>query len=375
MRIGRCALGALIVLCDFVAPRAAPGQAVFQITPVVATTEIYDSNLFFTPLDPQADFMTRVSAGIDSQYQSPLLTFGGRYRLDAERFAEHHELTTLDGRQDAAMNVRYRPTRRTTFSTAATFTSTRTPGELNAGTGLALMRAKAQRLTVHPSMTRQVHRTAKATVDYSFTEDQIVGGVRLRAHSASVDVERHASTGDAITVGVAVQRFEFGAAPVTSEAVLVGWTRQISRRTSVALRGGPRVTDGATAAELSASVRAHMKPADLSLDYARTQTTAIGLAGPVETNSLTATASWRLRRSFELRMTPGAFQSMYGGLQSRAYRLALEASQQISRQLSLVASYDANLQNGQIYAVAGSATISRHVVLVSLVRTPVADRH
>ena len=85
------------------APGVADAQGVFRATPSVSVTQQHDSNVFSTSVDPEADFVTRVSSGVDSQYRSPLWTMSGRYFLDNEHFADHADLDSVDARQRAAV--------------------------------------------------------------------------------------------------------------------------------------------------------------------------------------------------------------------------------------------------------------------------------
>src|SRR5947208_13459094 len=87
-------------------PQTPTVQTPFRVTPSVASSQEYDSNLFATFVAPQADFMTRVSPGIEAEYRSTPLTFLGKYTLDVERFERHPQLTTADGGQHASIDFR-----------------------------------------------------------------------------------------------------------------------------------------------------------------------------------------------------------------------------------------------------------------------------
>jgi hypothetical protein len=379
---------ALVVLREILVPGSVRGQTGsvreqtgFHFTPSFSTTEAYDSNVLFGAVNRLADFVTRLSPAIESQYQSPLLTFAGRYELDAERFANHPGLTTIDGGQNAAVDVRYRPTRRFVLATDATFTRTHTPGELNLVSGLDLTRALAERISVHPSLKRQLDRTTSATLEYSFTEDSLAGsarGVTLGAHDASIGVERRLSSREAMTAHYEVQRFAFGPTTVTtSQALIGGWTHELTRQTSFALGGGPRLTsDGARRADISASIRTRARAADLSLGYARTQTTLIGAAGTADVQSVTAAVQWEPWRLVQIRMEPGVSRVALFGLQSRSYRAAFKASRPITDGLSIAAAYDVNVQHGNVYPTTiAFDSLSRQVASVTVVATRPGSRH
>jgi hypothetical protein len=364
---------ALVLLRELIVPGSVRGQTGFHITPSFSTTEVYDSNVFFAASNRLADFVTRLTPAIESQYQSPLLTFTGRYTLDADRFADHPDLTTLDDRQNASVDFHYRPARRFALSTDATFTRTHTPGELNTVSGLELTRALAERLRVHPSLMRQLDATTSATFEYLFTQDSTpwsAGGVKLNAHTASVGVEHHLSEREAMTAHYEIQRFAFGPTTVTtSQALIVGWTHGLTRQTSLALGGGPRLTDGAVASDITAAIHTRARAVDLSLGYARTQTTLIGLAGTADAQSVTAATQWEPWRLLQIRLEPGVFQAARLGRQSRSYRVGFRTSLTITKGLSIVTAYDASLQHGNVYPTIGFDTLSRHVASISIVGT------
>src|SRR5439155_20882239 len=119
-------------------PASARAQGLFQMSPLFSTAEEYDSNLFSAPADRQADFIARVSPGLESSYKSPVLTVAGRYTFDVERFARHPELTTMDARQRAGATVTYRPAPRLAVAADAELVKTQTPAELNALTNVTL---------------------------------------------------------------------------------------------------------------------------------------------------------------------------------------------------------------------------------------------
>jgi hypothetical protein len=369
----------LLLFSVMIVPGSARGQAGFQLTPSVSMTEAYDSNVFSAASNQVADFVTHVTPAIDSQYESPLVTFAGHYALDAERFTDHPDLNTADGRQNATVDVHYRPTRRFVLATDAGFTRTYDPGELNAESGLQLTRALAQRVSVHSSLTHQLDRTIMATIEYSFTEDRLrgfAGRGNFHAHVASMGVERSLSARDVTAVHYAIQRFEFGPGTfTTSQALIVGWKRQLTHETSLTLSGGPRLTDGRTAPEISAAIHTRTHRVDLSLGYARTQTTVVGLAGSANVQGVTAAAQAHPWRLLQIRMEPGVFQTAHMGLQTRVYRVAFKASCLITKTFSIVTTYDVNLQHGNVYPTIGFDGTSRHIVSVSVMRARSSSRH
>src|SRR5207247_10753909 len=149
MRVSRHARAAVSTFGIAGASAPAAAQPTFQRTPLFTVTQAYDDNILFSAIAPEADYVTRVTPGIESHYDSTLFTLVSRYMFDAERFARHPALTAIDGHR-ASLDFHYKPTGRVELSADGGFTRTRTPGELYAAGGLILARATAERLWVHP---------------------------------------------------------------------------------------------------------------------------------------------------------------------------------------------------------------------------------
>src|SRR5436190_427516 len=96
-----CLTLSLVFLCEAIAPHPVRAQQMFHLTPSIGVTQVYDSNLFFTTSDRQADSIWRVTPAIDAEYRSMPWTLIGRYTLDAEQFTQHPELNTVHARQQA----------------------------------------------------------------------------------------------------------------------------------------------------------------------------------------------------------------------------------------------------------------------------------
>jgi hypothetical protein len=346
-----------------------------RVSPLFSTTQVYDSNLFSTSVAPQSDFITRVSPGIESEYRSARFSLLGHYVLDLERFAAHPELTSAEGRQQASIDLRTSRSRRLAFAVDGVFARTRTPGELSAGTGLTLARATAERVEVHPTIVRQVDPITEATLDYTWTDERLVGGLSTRAHRPGIRVDRHVSRRDVVGVNYGIRMFFFETDErLTSHAVSIGWTRELTRRASVELRGGPVLTDGAPAPEVLASMRYRPGPSEMSITYARTQSTLVGFAGIVDTQSVTASAAYSPRPRLQIRIVPGLFRSSSDGRRTDAGRLAFEAERPMTERLSLRATYEAAVQRGNLTAGLSGDSICRHLVALSVVAAPASRR-
>jgi hypothetical protein len=372
----------LVLVQGVMIARAALAQDVvdarppLDLRPSVSITQVYDSNLLSTPSDHRADFITRVSPAIDYDYRSTIWTLVGRYSVDAERFANSPEFTALGARQHATIGFEYRPTLRVKVAADTEFFRTRTPGELNTATGLALTRATADQVVAHASITRQFDPLTGGTIEYALTDGSL-GGSRTQAHGLRIGAKRKVSPRDTVSLDYALDQFLFATdrgprSTPTSQTLGVGVSHSITDRASIALAGGPRITSGSPAADLSATLHYQAQPADLSLWYARTETAVIGLSGVVSVQSVTATASCNLG-PVQIRVAPAVFRSMEAGHQAEVYRLGLGVTRSITRNLSLDIAVDDNLQYGNLYVDTAfpHGTISRHQVLVRFTAAPV----
>ena len=370
-----CLTFSLAFLCEAIAPHPVHAQQLFHVTPSIAVTQVYDSNLFFTTSDRQADAIWRVTPAIDAEYRSMPWTLIGRFTFDAERFNTHPELDTVQARQQATLDLRYRATPRLTLGGSTEFATTQTPGEFNVETALTLARATATRVAARPSATYQFDALTQARLEYSYTDDRLAGMPRVRVQVAAASLDRHVSPRDTASVSYGVRHFLFGADDVTTSQVLsVGWTHSMSPLASLTLNGGPRVSNGVPAPELSASLRYHVRPGDLALTYSRGQTTLVGLPGTVDTHGVTATATYAPRRSLQLHIAPGVFRSVRGGSAAQVFHVAFGVASPIGRWLVLDAAYDMNIQHGDIYAQRPLDGIARHVASIRVIAGPVARR-
>jgi hypothetical protein len=336
------AAGALFV------PRAADGQPTLEVVPSVAFTTVLDDNVFLTTTGEEADVISRLTSGLDGRYERSLLTMNGHYRLDSERFTDHTSLTTVNARQDAAVAVRSRRFRNAILGSDAAVTTTNTPGELNTLSGLAVGRARASRIMVHPSLEREWDRNTAITFSYLYAHDRLEAGPRADTHGAAFSLERRRSARRKFAVRYAAERFAFDqAAPIVSQVSTVGMEMS-GRSSSVNVAAGVRSTGGRLSPELSLAARRALRRGELSVAYVRTTTTAIGVFGAVGTQSLVGTASYDIRGIVRVQAAPGLSETTISGRRVDVYRLALDVSVPIGRSLALVGASTISGQQGRL---------------------------
>ena len=357
-------------------PQLAFAQAVFELHPSVSLAHLHDSNVFSTASDRQSDFITRLTPTVETSYRTLPLVLSGRYTVDLEKFVSHPELTRPDARQQGTAALAYRPSSRFSLAADMEVSRTRTPGDFSLETGLILPRARASRTAAHAALTRQFAPRINGVVEYSFRDDSVERGLTVRNQAAAVKAGRRLSPRVSMGVDYRVERYLFGpstGAPrssVMSHTLSAGWRRSMTPRVSLALGAGPRLTDRSMTPDVSASVQYRGADAGLSLSYGRSQTTVIGVAAPVDTESVTGAAAWTLTRDVTVRLTPAFFQSRLEGLRANAYRVAIGLAHTFTKHLALDVTFDTTIQRGHLHPVRDGAAITRHTALVSLVAAP-----
>lgn len=366
MRARHVAL-ALTAASGVMAPDSSGAQAVFSISPSVVTTQVYDSNLFSSSTARETDLITRVTPRVLTTYRSPIWQLRAMYSFDVERFASHDHLSSGDARRHAATEFEYRPSGTVAISGGADLVTTKTPGELNAGTGLSLTRASASRISGYAGLKRRSSPLNVVTTEYRFSEDRITGANRVRHHTGTAGVERQTSQRDTVRASYRLQHYSFGITSTTSHALNLGWTRGFTPRTAVSIQGGPNFSTGSPTLDFAVTFRDLGSHTERSVTYARGQTTVIGLPGLVQTQSLTASVPWGSQRSVTLTLLPAVYRNEHLRLRADVFRLSLSAVHSVTRSLALEALITASVQHGNLYSALAPQAIPRHEALVRLV--------
>jgi hypothetical protein len=158
--------------------------------------------------------------------------------------------------------------------------------------------------------------------------------------------------------GYVGRQFAFTGFPaLTSHAFTLGWSHELTPRTTLTLRGGPRLTEGAVdrLPEASASIRHTLKSGELLLAYASTSTTVIGQAAAAKAQSITGKATTELLPKLVLSVGPAVYWISSDAFKSTVYSALLEASYQLTKTLALQASYLYSFQRGSFNPLTGPA--------------------
>src|SRR5262245_36247642 len=229
------------------APGMAWAQSGWFITPSFTLAEEFDDNVFVSTTNPQSDFITRFTPGVQLGYRSDPFTILASSSIDAEIYARNTELSDAANRKRAALEVKYLPYRLLTLGLDVTYFETNTPSDLVPTTGLQLGRTRSTELNVTPSAAYQLTSIDSARASYSYIHDTFEGGTSNTIHRVKLGYSRQITPLDTIGINYRLHVFENEGSPTTiTNTPTIGWTRQITPNTVLTLEGGPRFVDDGT---------------------------------------------------------------------------------------------------------------------------------
>jgi hypothetical protein len=252
----------------------------------------------------------------------------------------------------------------------AGYLDTKTPSELNLGSGLAVGRSLGTRTSAFPSIEYRLGRYWTMTGAFLVAHDTLDGRVS-DTQTAMGGIDHRVSSHHTMSLRYEHRWFDFTggdkAESSTAEVVTAGWLGELGERTLLLLRAGPRFGKGEVSAEVLAMLKQRVKRGLVTVTYAKTQATTLGTSGALDTQSLVATLALRLSKNLEVASGPGLYRNSLRGLEVHALRLNLETLWHFSPWLHLGASYSLDLQQPD-FGVPGR--IGRNAFQVRIIGSP-----
>jgi hypothetical protein len=334
----------LLLLAAMLVCASAEAENRFKIVPALNITEVHDDNLYYSSDDPVADRIRRVTPELSLRYDSARLTARGGYGFDSEQFQTLTSLDNTRARERAAVGVSYQTSQRVTLSIGGDYLKTDTPADLNHDTSLAATRARAERLSVSPSVRFRIspRLSASASAWSSVTTVQDGYGTRERAQQLLLEHSGAAGRGWSLRYEHSDILFEGETTDfISTHTVLAGWSGNAGANTAFTLRAGPRFTDERTTADLFASISHRTRRTATELAVMRTENTIIGHAGLVQTNTLQARFTLMPTQRLSMDIAPAVVVSTEDDLTADVYRLGVGVRFAIVTMLDFVVSYSA----------------------------------
>jgi hypothetical protein len=231
---------------------------------------------------------------------------------------------------------------------------------------------------VHPSLEYRFTPQTTGAFSYSLTHDKLPGSVESDIHEVGGEFATRISDVNVLTYGYTYRKYYFDAAPgsgialtdsdKSSQTPWIGLRHEFSPSTSFTGKIGPRIYDGSTRPYALASLQHSYINGEMALAYERNETTLLGQIGKVESETLSARFTHRIGQDFEVELVPGYGRVSQQGGDVKIQKLAMRARYRINEVLSLMASYDLNLQ--RVGFVDGTTReISRNVFLLGITLT------
>jgi hypothetical protein len=367
----------VIVASVCLAPSPARGQSRATFTPSLSIGSVYDDNLFARTVG-SGDQMTLLSPGLAASFENPRGSLLGFYTFDMQRSFDHPGLNELDARRNGLIDSHYRQTERLSFALISRYDFTQTAGELNFNTGLLLDRHAASRWEINPSVAYQFGPRTSLTALYDRTTERIIGETAAFEDIARTMITYQKTPRLSLGTGYSMRHFINGDETHTSNAILFGSTYAINPAMSFTVAAGPRLSSrGTLEPDITATfARRETNSIGYSVDIWRGESIILGVLGPVEVLSTTTGVTWPVRRSIEMGVHGGLFDSTtLSQGKARVYHAEAVAAWSPRGPVIVAVSYGADFQRGDVRtSLLSDQHVVRHLFQVRLTLAPHLSR-
>ncbi len=337
------------------------------IVPSLEVTEVSDNNLNSSAEEPLRDRVRRITPALGVRFDSPRWSARGSYGLDRERFAAHSRLDSDRARERAGVSIQYQAAPRLMLALDGGYLATNTLADLNVDTGLAASRLHGRRLSVSPSVRFRISPRVTAAASASSVTTNVVKGNGIRSQVQTLVLRRRVTPRDLFSVEYEHSHLVFRgetSQSINTHTLLAGWSRDLGVHDHFALHVGPRVNESSRSADVSASLTHNWRFSSMAISLLRNQTTVIGTAGAVDTESVQAKFSFEPNRRLTAYAAPAVLRSTHRQLEGTVYRLAVGARYAVTALLGADVAYSLDRQNGAIDPVRANARFSHATLSV-----------
>jgi hypothetical protein len=395
------------VLAILLLPGVSNAAASYQLLPYVGVMEVFDDNLFGVPsggttvtspppagssappttthLDRDSDFITRFTPGLRGTIQQGLFTLTGGYRFYSDIYAEHSEFTSGFAAQDADANATYDVSPNLTAGVNGTYAQSESGQSLSGGTnpflstqnqqfltGVQTGRGRSQALSVGPTVDYRISSATSIDTTYRFSSSDQVGGSRSEINQGAVALNRILTPVDTGSLVYSVTDSSFsedgtaseqnsalrGSEPggSLSQVIMLGWTRELSKLTTLTLRAGPRITSGSVAsAEAHAAISHLFERGNVELAYSRTQNTIVGAVGTFDTDTVWLGGAYQIRPDFGIWSRVSYFRNSGEETATNSELFEIGTGYALNTWLSIQATYQFRYQDNVLVSNASSS--------------------
>jgi hypothetical protein len=367
----------LIVVSACLAPSPARAQSRATFTPSLSIGSVYDDNLFARTVG-SGDQMTLLSPGVAASFENPRGSLLGFYTFDMQRSFDHPALNELDARRNGLIDSHYRQSERLSLALIARYDFTQTAGDLNFNTELLLDRHAASRWEVNPSVAYQFSPRTSLTALYDRTTERIIGETAAFEDIARTMITYQKTPRLSLGAGYSMRHFINGDETHTSNAILFGSTYALNPAMSFTMAAGPRLSSrGTLEPDITATfARRETNSIGYSVDLWRGESIILGVLGPVEVLSTTTGVMWPVRRTIDMGVHGGLFDSTtLSQGKARVYHAEAVAAWSPRGPFIVSVSYGADFQRGDVRtSLLSDQHVVRHLFQVRLTLAPRLSR-
>ncbi len=362
------------------------------------TEFIYDENLFFsTGSEGTPASYLALSPGLQVTHQAKRFSLDGTLSTTSELFFNELEsLSEALARGQGSAGIQITPNARTSLSARGEYISTLRPGELIPDTGLELGRQRGKGASALVSFSRLTSPRTALAFQYDLRSTELdsenAPSSRNLEHNVTASWSLNTSARGALSVSYNGRLYQYTGPGTTSTTRIdlgdshlffVGALRQLGRRVSVQLGGGPRLTNeidsrsaeqgpehsyrSRVVPEVLAGISYSSRSSQYSAAYSRTQNQTFGLSGFVNTESLSFAVSLRPNPSLSFGVSPAVFRDTRAGQEIRSFTVLANGSLNLSRWARVDGVYSFRRQDGDLFGTDTPQFRTRNAVTLSFV--------
>ena len=351
---------------------AQPGGALASDRVVAETSlriiQVHDDNLNFSPVEPIEDSIRRVTPALALRFNGSRWKFHGGYSLDSEQFTEQSSLDNDHARERADAGIQYRGTR-FTASLDGAYTTTDTLADLNIVSGLAAPRMRARRTGFGPSLRYQMSPRSFIALTAATSKTKVENGLQTRENNQALTIERRATPRSIVSLEYQHSDILFEssvAQRLNTHSALIGVRHEFGPRSYWMLQAGPRMNAGAVSADVAASIAHKWRSASIALSALQRQTTPVGFAGVVDTQTIQLDLALAPFRRVAAYVAPSVSRSRRGVFEATVYHLGVGVRYEMTSYAGFDVNYNIDRQNGAVDVLWADSELSRATLSIGL---------
>lgn len=408
----RCALAGLLLLAggeaaraqDSNRPEAMPG---WWFVPSIRTSGVREDNLLFTGESRAVGSFLRLTPSFETRHRHPLRTLTASYTFDSELHSQaFNVLDDVLARQSGLVRFDANPNPRSAFSAQGRYTSTRRPEEVLDQIGLVTSLRRTTSYNADASFDRELTPRTRGRLGYGFNLDDYGPPTDARPSARSTHHALSSGTSFRLTprtalgveytgkllIGEDLRTRVTARGTFWSNTVALRLTHSITPRVTAVLLAGPRLSqvlpeefgqaaftplDWELRPELLGSLTYRRDGQLLSMNYVRSAFQGYGASGFIDTESVGGRTAFALGDRVQVLLRPAMYRNTLRGLRANSYRLDGAAAVQVSRWVSVEATYlykrqDRSLTIGDLETDASGRPKTRNSIMLGVtLRRPI----